>query len=207
MQRSKLQILIWIWQSRNQALISSQYRNHAQPTSFNMSNQFIWPLNHKCSTNKILMNELTRFSSQETPYSFKAPFTIGQASCKYFSVTNKQLHTNKPKAPSKCLLHKHFELSQTKQDTKAMIVPLYWGKRVEKELTSSMPPSFQKGSNFSTFQWSIFGSSSHGFGLSCFPLCFLFTVFSMFSPITRPFTASSWQKKRKNQSKKPQLQH
>lgn len=29
---------------------------------------------------------LTRFSSHETPYSFKAPFTIGHASCKYFSI-------------------------------------------------------------------------------------------------------------------------
>ena len=48
-------------------------------------------------------------------------------------------------------------------------LPRYWGKRVEKELTSSMPPSFQDGSNFSIFQWSMFGSSSHGLGLSCFP--------------------------------------
>ena len=48
-------------------------------------------------------------------------------------------------------------------------LPRYWGKRVEKELTSSMPPSFQDGSNFSIFQWSMLGSSSHGLGLSCFP--------------------------------------
>jgi hypothetical protein len=47
--------------------------------------------------------------------------------------------------------------------------PRYWGKRVEKELTSSMPLSFQDGSNFSIFQWSMLGSSSHGLGLSCFP--------------------------------------
>nr|ACN35663.1 unknown [Zea mays] len=45
----------------------------------------------------------------------------------------------------------------------------YWGKRVEKELTSSMPPSFQAGSNLSIFQRSMLGSSSHGLGLSCFP--------------------------------------
>lgn len=44
---------------------------------------------------------------------------------------------------------------------------------MEKELTSSIPPSFQEGSNFSIFQRSILGSSSHGLGLSCFPLCFL----------------------------------
>jgi hypothetical protein len=48
-------------------------------------------------------------------------------------------------------------------------LPLYCGKRVEKELTSSMPPSFHEGSNFSTFQRSMLGSSSHGLGLSCFP--------------------------------------
>lgn len=48
-------------------------------------------------------------------------------------------------------------------------LPRYWGKRVEKELTSSMPPSFQAGSNFSIFQRSMLGSSSHGLGLSCFP--------------------------------------
>jgi hypothetical protein len=48
-------------------------------------------------------------------------------------------------------------------------LPLYCGKRVEKELTSSMPPSFDEGSNFSTFQRSMLGSSSHGLGLSCFP--------------------------------------
>jgi hypothetical protein len=40
---------------------------------------------------------------------------------------------------------------------------------VEKELTSSMPPSFQDGSNLSIFQWSMLGSSSRGLGLSCFP--------------------------------------
>lgn len=48
-------------------------------------------------------------------------------------------------------------------------LPRYCGKRVEKELTSSMPPSFQAGSNFSIFQRSMLGSSSHGLGLSCFP--------------------------------------
>lgn len=55
---------------------------------------------------------------------------------------------------------------------------------VEKELTSSNPSGFQEGSNFSIFQRSMFGSSSHGFGLSCFPLCFFFCsrfTFSAFS--------------------------
>lgn len=68
-------------------------------------------------------------------------------------------------------------------------IPLYWGKRVEKELTSSMPPSFHEGSNFSTFQRSIFGSSSHGFGLSCFPLCFFLCCCSAL--VSSPFPISS----------------
>lgn len=61
-----------------------------------------------------------------------------------------------------------------------MVKPLYWGKRVENELTSNMPLSFHEGSNLSTFQWSMLGSS-HGLSLSCFPLC-LVRFFSPSSP-------------------------
>jgi hypothetical protein len=66
--------------------------------------------------------------------------------------------------------HAFHRQSHGRQDElRKRCLPRYWGKRVEKELTSSMPPSFQAGSNLSIFQRSMLGSSSHGLGLSCFP--------------------------------------
>lgn len=122
------------------------------------------------------LQTLTRLSSHEMPYSFKADFILGQISCKYFSGHsnwNIKLETlnqiNNPEAEI-LLLEKSKKKNQLGRF--GFWWPLYWGKRVEKELTSSKPDSFQEGLNLSIFQWSMLGSSSHGFGLSCFPLCF-----------------------------------
>ena len=78
---------------------------------------------------------------------------------------------------------------QKEKNRKIETLPLYWGKRVEKELTSSIPDSFQEGSNFSMVQRSMLGSSSQGFGLSCFPLCFF--GFCDMSPLLLLFSCSS----------------
>ena len=47
---------------------------------------------------------------------------------------------SKPKIKSKTPRHKKFSKIET--------LPQYYGKRVEKDLTSSIPDSFQEGSNF-----------------------------------------------------------
>ena len=111
------------------------------------------------------------------PNSFKEDFTVGQTSCKYFSAQSnwKTRNLKSAKYPKKKNKTKMNQLL-------SWIWPMYWGKRVEKELTSSIPVSFQDRSNLSIFQRSMLGSSSHGFGLSCFPLCFIFGCCEM-SPL------------------------
>ena len=91
--------------------------------------QFIRYFKSYMSLHKQQLLRHTRFSSHEMPYSFKADFTIGQASCKYFSAMTQNLTHFSHDYNFKSKKFTQFLSSQTHKEGRGTrrreLVPLY----------------------------------------------------------------------------------